>query len=262
MSQLLELRPGPGSAATLERGSLNSPAQKMVLAERFDKHRDRGNRLGHRRSRTVTPLDSSIYRGNRQAQEFRRGEMKIEASMAQGPFIQGYRRRIRSRDTPPVRTENTASTMTTRRLFLRHGSFCLLSPWLAAADCCRARHAVLGKRSVTGTSVTAITRTRDGYLWAAPRGLARLMAPLPPMDFARAVSINIRALLEDRAAADYGSAGGGGLSRLEDGRFTTLTVSDGLPSALSPSRRTGLDKSGSVQPGIGRMAGRQPRRPP
>ena len=43
-------------------------------------------------------------------------------------------------------------------------------------------------------------------------------------------SINIRALLEDQRGRLWVGTAGGGLSRLDEGRFTTLTVRDGLPA--------------------------------
>ena len=84
------------------------------------------------------------------------------------------------------------------------------------------------------TGVSAITQTRNGYLWIGTRGgLARF-------DGARFVPFNVRntpALRSNSISALYAAPDStlwigtlGGLTRYRDGQFTTFTTADGLPS--------------------------------
>jgi ligand-binding sensor domain-containing protein/signal transduction histidine kinase len=103
------------------------------------------------------------------------------------------------------------------------------------------------------TGVTAITRTRDGYLWVGTRsGLARFDGVrFHSYGFRDGLrSITIRALLEDQRGQLWIGTAGGGLSRLENGRFTTLTVRDGLPSDTVVTLAE--DRAGQIWIGTGR----------
>jgi PAS domain S-box-containing protein len=93
--------------------------------------------------------------------------------------------------------------------------------------------------------VFTVIQSRDGYLWIGTRsGLARF-------DGVRFTSFDDRipgqlresevwALAEDRASALWVGTYGGGLTRLQQGRFTTFGAKDGLPSerirSLAPDR--------------------------
>jgi ligand-binding sensor domain-containing protein/signal transduction histidine kinase len=88
-------------------------------------------------------------------------------------------------------------------------------------------------QGLPGDGVMAVLRTRDGYLWVGTRsGLARFdgvrFRHYGFRDGLR--SMSIRALLEDQGGRLWVGTIGGGVSRLEEGQFTTLTVADGLPS--------------------------------
>jgi ligand-binding sensor domain-containing protein/signal transduction histidine kinase len=86
-------------------------------------------------------------------------------------------------------------------------------------------------------SVNDILQTRDGYLWLATNGgLARF-------DGARFVTFDrstegvksqrVKTLLEDSQGALWAGTEDGMLIRYRDGKFSTLTVEDGLPQAAS-----------------------------
>jgi PAS domain S-box-containing protein len=96
--------------------------------------------------------------------------------------------------------------------------------------------------------VFTVIQARDGYLWIGTRsGLARF-------DGVRFTSFDDRlrgqlresevwALAEDRASALWIGTYGGGLTRLQHGRFTTFGAADGLPSVRIRSLAADLDGS-------------------
>jgi PAS domain S-box-containing protein len=97
--------------------------------------------------------------------------------------------------------------------------------------------------------VFTVLQSRDGYLWIGTRsGLARF-------DGVRFTSFDDRipgqlresevwALAEDRASALWVGTYGGGLTRLQHGRFTTFGTADGLPS--DRIRSLAADRDGSL----------------
>src|SRR3954447_12319777 len=82
------------------------------------------------------------------------------------------------------------------------------------------------------SSVTALARTPDGYLWAGTLGGLARFDGVRFVNYGLADglrSLSIRALLADRAGGLWVATLGGGLSRLrQDGTITTLTTADGL----------------------------------
>ena len=99
------------------------------------------------------------------------------------------------------------------------------------------------------TSVRALAQTRDGYLWVGSEdGVARF-------DGVRFVSFglreglrggSVRALLEDSRGALWIGTVGGGLTRWQDGQFTTFTMRDGLPvDSITALGKIGKDVYGS-----------------
>ena len=97
--------------------------------------------------------------------------------------------------------------------------------------------------------VFTVLQSRDGYLWIGTRsGLARF-------DGVRFTSFDDRipgqlkesevwALAEDRASALWVGTYGGGLTRLQGGRFTTFGTAEGLPS--DRIRSLAADRDGSL----------------
>jgi PAS domain S-box-containing protein len=97
--------------------------------------------------------------------------------------------------------------------------------------------------------VFTVLQSRDGYLWIGTRsGLARF-------DGVRFTSFDDRipgqlresevwALAEDRASALWVGTYGGGLTRVQNGRFTTFGTGDGLPS--DRIRSLAADRDGSL----------------
>ncbi len=93
------------------------------------------------------------------------------------------------------------------------------------------------EKGLPQNSVTAITQTRDGYLWLGTfGGLARFdgvkftvfdTGNTPGLRSNRIVS-----LFEDRAGNLWIGTEHGGLTRYAQGRFTTWTTKDGLPDDL------------------------------
>ena len=83
--------------------------------------------------------------------------------------------------------------------------------------------------------VSCILQTRDGYIWAGTRGGLARFDGVRFTVFDDRVPGQLResevwALAEDADAALWIGTFGGGLTRLEDGVFTTYTVRDGLPA--------------------------------
>jgi ligand-binding sensor domain-containing protein/signal transduction histidine kinase len=83
-------------------------------------------------------------------------------------------------------------------------------------------------------SVQAITQTRDGYLWIGTRdGLARFdgvtFTVFRSENFPGLESNDIRALLEDREGHLWVGTFNGGVSRFQDGKFTSVTAVQNLP---------------------------------
>ena len=86
-------------------------------------------------------------------------------------------------------------------------------------------------------SVTALVQTRDGYLWLGTYGgLGRFdgvrFTVFDTANTPELRSNGIQALLEDGRGALWIGTNGGGLSRFQDGRFTTFTAADGLSSDI------------------------------
>jgi PAS domain S-box-containing protein len=88
--------------------------------------------------------------------------------------------------------------------------------------------------------VFTILQTRDGYLWIGTRsGLARFdgmrFTTYDDRKPGELKESEVWALAEDRDAGLWVGTYGGGVSRLKDGKFTTFTKADGLPSNLVQS---------------------------
>lgn len=86
-------------------------------------------------------------------------------------------------------------------------------------------------------TISAIAQTPDGYLWLGTReGLARfdgLRFKIFNTESTPEIGHNqILSLFTDKAGALWIGTWGGGLTRLEAGRFTRFTAADGLPSEL------------------------------
>ncbi len=91
----------------------------------------------------------------------------------------------------------------------------------------------LEQHGLPQNSVTAITQTRDGYLWlGTAEGLVRFDGVrFKVFDSGNTGEIKIKlivALLEDREGSLWITTGGFGLIRLKDGRFTAYTSKNGL----------------------------------
>jgi signal transduction histidine kinase/ligand-binding sensor domain-containing protein len=98
-------------------------------------------------------------------------------------------------------------------------------------------------------SVMALTQTRDGYLWLGTYdGLARFDGVA--FSTFRASSTQglggggVLCLLEDRSGTLWVGTNGGGVSRYEDGLFSSLTTGNGLPNDIV--RSLFEDRDGSV----------------
>jgi ligand-binding sensor domain-containing protein len=80
--------------------------------------------------------------------------------------------------------------------------------------------------------VTALARTRDGYLWVGTYGGLARFDGVRFVQYGLAEglrSLNIRALLADDEGGVWVATLGGGLSRVrKDGTITTLTTANGL----------------------------------
>src|SRR6266849_2827533 len=96
------------------------------------------------------------------------------------------------------------------------------------------RQVWLTESGLPQNTVHSITQAKDGYVWlATEEGLARFdgikFAVFDKQNTPELKSNDIRVLLEDRRGALWiGSADG--QVRLLDGKFTTFTTRDGLPS--------------------------------
>ena len=98
-------------------------------------------------------------------------------------------------------------------------------------------------------SVLAIAQTPDGYLWlGTEEGLARFdgvrFTTFDKRNTPALRGNTVSALLADRSGSLWIGTNGGGLTRLKNGRFTTLTTKDGLASnavlSLYEDREAGL----------------------
>jgi len=97
-------------------------------------------------------------------------------------------------------------------------------------------------------SVTAILQSGRGYLWLGTYGgVGRFdgvrFATYDTANTPALLSNGIQDLIEDAAGAVWIATNGGGLTRHQDGRFTTFTVADGLPSDIVRCLETGRDGS-------------------
>lgn len=86
-------------------------------------------------------------------------------------------------------------------------------------------------------TVTAIAQTPDGYLWLGTReGLARFdgvrFVAFTTENTPALAQSQILSLLADRQGRLWIGTWGGGLTRLENGAFSRMSASDGLPSEL------------------------------
>ncbi len=84
------------------------------------------------------------------------------------------------------------------------------------------------------STVNAIVHTRDGYLWLGTQeGLARFdgvrFQVFNTQNVSQLKSNFIRILYQDRAGRLWIGTYGGGLTCLDEGRFTTYTMEEGLP---------------------------------
>jgi ligand-binding sensor domain-containing protein/signal transduction histidine kinase len=86
-------------------------------------------------------------------------------------------------------------------------------------------------QGLPSSAVTAVTQTRDGYLWVGTdAGLARFDG-VKSRVFGLAEglkNLQISTLLEDKSGALWIGTAGGGLGRLVDGKIQTFTIKDGL----------------------------------
>lgn len=111
-------------------------------------------------------------------------------------------------------------------------------------------------------SITAMTQTHDGYLWfGTQEGLARFdgvrFTVFDQRNTPGLLRHFITALFEDREGQLWIGTQGGGLTRLKDGQFTTLTTKDGLPHSIIRAITQGRDGSLWIgtDGGLGRMHG-------
>jgi signal transduction histidine kinase/ligand-binding sensor domain-containing protein/CheY-like chemotaxis protein len=86
-------------------------------------------------------------------------------------------------------------------------------------------------------TVTAITQTRDGYIWIGTElGLARFdglrFQVFNKKNTAALKSNMVNALVEDRQGDLWVGTAGGGLTRLSHGVFATFTAKEGLPNEV------------------------------
>src|ERR1051325_7663169 len=96
------------------------------------------------------------------------------------------------------------------------------------------RNLWLTENGLPQNTVHAITQTRDGYIWiATEEGLARYdgisFTVFDKQNTAQFKSNDVRALFEDRQGALWISTADG-LIRLFDGKFSPLTMKEGLTS--------------------------------
>ena len=106
-------------------------------------------------------------------------------------------------------------------------------------------------------SVSAITRTRDGYLWLATyEGLVRFDGVrFAVFDTSNTAAITIgltRTLVEDRTGALWIGFDGGGLVRYANGRFEQYTKRSGLTDDHVFALRRDVRSASSVR-GYGRV---------
>jgi ligand-binding sensor domain-containing protein/signal transduction histidine kinase len=103
-------------------------------------------------------------------------------------------------------------------------------------------------------AIRAIAQTRDGYIWlGTEEGVVRFDGVrFTVFDKANTDALKnnyVFALYEDREGSLWVGTDGGGLTRLKDERFTTLTTTDGLVNATVMSISEGRD--GSLWVGTG-----------
>jgi diguanylate cyclase (GGDEF)-like protein len=95
-------------------------------------------------------------------------------------------------------------------------------------------------------SVNAIVQDRQGYLWLSTQeGLARFdgvsFTVYDKLNTPAITNNNVRALLVDRTGALWVGTNGGGLVRMQDGRFQALTTRDGLAYDIVTALAEGAD---------------------
>jgi signal transduction histidine kinase/ligand-binding sensor domain-containing protein len=100
-----------------------------------------------------------------------------------------------------------------------------------------------------GNTVTALVQTRDSYLWLGTYdGLARFdgvaFSTFRASNTAGLGGGGVLCLLEDRSGTLWIGTNGGGVSRYEGGRFSSLTTAEGLPNDIVRSLYE--DRDGSV----------------
>lgn len=103
-----------------------------------------------------------------------------------------------------------------------------------------------------------VVQTRDGYLWlGSAGGLIRFDGASFTLFNAQTGSLKdneVWGLKEDNEGGLWIGTVGGGVTRLKDGRFTTYTTADGLPSDLV--RQIDTDRAGNVWVATSRGIGR------
>src|SRR6266436_8682269 len=113
----------------------------------------------------------------------------------------------------------------------------------------------LTENGLPQNTIHSITQAKDGYVWiATEEGLARFdgirFAIFDKQNTPELKSNDIRVLLEDRRGALWiGTADG--LVRLLDGKFTTFTTQDGLPSNVIDALSVGQGESLAVATAAG-----------
>jgi ligand-binding sensor domain-containing protein/signal transduction histidine kinase len=112
------------------------------------------------------------------------------------------------------------------------------------------------------SSITAITQTRDGYLWAGTQeGLLRFdgvsFRTFDRHNTPGLQSNFVKALLQDKTGALWIGTGGGGLARYFEGNFRTYGVEEGLPHGFVTA--LAADASGTLwagtEKGVARLSG-------
>jgi ligand-binding sensor domain-containing protein len=116
----------------------------------------------------------------------------------------------------------------------------LLPPRARAAEPAPARTPVIRswgtEKGLPQNTVTAITQTRDGYLWLGTHdGLARFDGVrFEPFGLEHGLqSVDITTLLEDRAGTLWVGTYGGGLGRWHEGRIETIPHAGHQPGLAS-----------------------------
>jgi ligand-binding sensor domain-containing protein len=106
--------------------------------------------------------------------------------------------------------------------------------------------------------IRGIVQTRDGYLWlGSAGGLVRFDGASFTLFNVQTGSLRdneVWGLKEDNEGGLWIGTVGGGVTRLKDGRFTTYTMADGLPSDLV--RQIDTDREGNVWVATSRGIGR------